>query len=41
MRSGQADDAERGLNVLAALGLGEFREEQRQLDVLKGGEHGD
>jgi len=38
---GQADDAERGLHVLAALGLGEFCEQQGQLDILKGGEHGD
>src|SRR5882762_7245596 len=38
---GKADDAERGLHVLAALGLGEFCEKQGQLDVLKGGEHGD
>ena len=38
---GEADDAERGFNVLAPLGFGELGEEQRQLDVLKGREHGD
>src|SRR6267154_4446961 len=37
----EANDAEGGFDVLAALGLGEFCEQQRQLDVLKGGEYGD
>ena len=31
----EADDAERGLDAFAALGLVERREEQRQLDVLR------
>ena len=37
---GQANDGKRGLDVRAALGLGEFGEQKRQLDVLKRGEHG-
>ena len=37
---GETDDAESGFDVLAAFGLGELGEQQRQLDVLKGGEHG-
>src|SRR5258706_73795 len=36
----QADDAKRGFDVLAAFGFGELGEQQRQLDVLECGEHG-
>src|ERR1700726_3967059 len=36
----EADDAERGFDVLTALGLGELGEQQRQLNVLKRGEYG-
>src|SRR6185295_11138045 len=35
----QADQRERRLDMLAPLGLGERGEQQRQLDVLVGGEH--
>ena len=37
---GQADQRERGGDVLLALGSGEVGQQQRQLDVALGGEHG-
>src|SRR2546427_1174592 len=37
----EADERERRLDVLFPLGLGERRQEERQLDVLEGREHGD
>src|SRR6266566_2945439 len=37
----QADQRERRLDVLAPLGLGKRREQERQLDVLEGREHRD
>src|SRR5256885_2515034 len=37
----ESDQRERRLHVLAPLGLGERRQQQRQLDVLVGGEHRD
>src|SRR5258707_10240883 len=36
----EADDAERGFDVLAAIGSRELGEEERQFDVLESGEHG-
>ena len=41
MRSAEADDGESGLHMRAALRLGEVGEQQRQLHILKRGEHGD
>src|SRR5260370_39639864 len=37
---GEADDAERGFDVLAAIGSRELGEQKRELDVLESGEHG-
>ena len=38
---GEPDDAERGHDVIATLCLGQVGQQQRQLDVLEGGQHRD